>query len=227
MAAPTYAPIYTNSSGTVTGLAWGPGAASCRVTAALNSDEIQDEVSLNQVLYGMNNLLAAMAGQEAPATTSTPTIGTTVTVATPASVIYIDGVYAAVAAETAKAFGALGTIPASTWGVIKMERIANATTSFQSGAGNYTTGYATEALAIAAMPATGAGEVATGFLTILASASGWVAGTDALAGGTGGNPATTTNYYGFIGFADATTGPWANAKQTANKAGTVLTSTAG
>lgn len=227
MAAPTYAPLYTNADGDVTGLAWGPGAESCRVTATLNSDEIQDEVSLNQVLYGMNNLLAAMAGQEAPGTTSTPTIGTTVTVATPASVIYIDGVYASVAAETAKAFGALGTIPADTWGIIKIERIANGTTSFQSGADNYTTGYATEALAIAGMPATGSAEVATGFVTILASGDGWVAGTDALAGGTGGNPAEDTNYYGFIGFLDATTGPWANAKQTANKAGTVLTSTAG
>lgn len=227
MAAPTYAPLYTNSAGTVTGLAWASGATSCRVTAALNSDELQDEVSLNQVLYGMNNLLAAIAGQEVPITTSTPSIGTTVTVACSASVIYIDGVYAAVAAETAKAFGALGTIPASTYGVIKIERIANGTTTFQSGADNYTTGYATEALAIAAMPATGAGEVAVGFLTVLASASGWVAGTDALAGGTGGNPATATSYYGFIGAADITSGPWTSAKQTANKAGTVLTSTAG
>lgn len=227
MAAPTYAPLYTNSAGTVTGLAWGPGDADTRVTSTLNSDLRQSIVSQNQMLYGMNNLLALIGGQEVPATTATLSIGTTVTLASTASVIYIDGVFASVAALTAQAFGALGTIPASTWGVIKVERIANGTTTFQSAAANYTTGYASEALAIAAMPATGAGEVATGFVTILASASGWVAGTDALAGGTGGNPATTTNYYGFIGAADATTGPWANALQVANQDGVVITSTAG
>ena len=227
MATATYAPLYVNSDGDTIGVAWGPGAASCRVTAALNSDEIQDEISLNQFLYSFNNLLAMWGGQEVPYTTSVPSIGTTVTVATQASVIYIDGVYAAVAAETAKAFGGLGTIPASTWGVIKLERIANGTTTFQSGADNYTTGYATQDLAIAAMPATGAAEVATGFVTILASASGWVAGTDALAGGTGGNPATTTNYYGFIGAGDISTGPLASVLQVANKAGTVITTTAG
>lgn len=227
MAAPTYSPIYTNAAGTLVGLAWTPGAAATRPVSTLNSDERQGIVSLNYTLYGMNNLLAAIAGQEVPITTSIPSRGTTVTVACSASVIYIDGVYAAVAAETAKAFGSLGTIPADTWGLIKLERIADGTTTFVSASANYTTGYATEALAIAAMPATSANEVATGFVTILASGDGWVAGTDALAGGTGGNPATTTNYYGFIGAADITTGPWALAEQVANLADTVITSTAG
>lgn len=227
MAAPTYSGIYTNSAGTLVGQAWGPGATACRITAPVNSDLAQTEVSLNNALYGMNNLLALMAGQEVPGTTATLSIGTTVTLATSASVIYVDGVYAAVSALTGQAFGALGTIPASTWGLILVQRVAAGTETFVSAADNYTTGYASEALALAAIPAPTSARVPIGFVTILASSSGWVAGTDALAGGTGGNPATTTNYYSFIGALDSTTGPWANAKQIANKAGTVLASTAG
>jgi hypothetical protein len=219
--------MYTNAAGTVVGLAWGPGASSKYPTTTLGSDGRLNVVTTNFMLYGLNNVLAALGGAEVPMTTSTPTIGTTVTVATPASFIAINGVIGSVAAETAKAFGALGTIPTGTWGLILLERIANGTTTFQSASANYTTGYATEALAIAAMPAPGANEVPTGFVTILAGAGGWVAGTDALAGGTGGTPAAATNYYGFIGAADVTTGPWAKAFQIANPAGSVITSTVG
>lgn len=122
--------------------------------------------------------------------------GTTVTLAASASTISIAGVPAAVGALTAQAFGALGTIPADKWGLIAVERVANGTTTFVSAAANYTTGYATEAAAIAALPAITAGKVRVGYLTILTgAATPWVAGTDALAGGTGGTPATTTNYY--------------------------------
>lgn len=126
---------------------------------------------------------------------SVPSIGTTVTLALSAGTIAVAGVPTLVAAQTGQAFGALGTIPASTWGLIAIERVAAGTTTFVSAAANYTTGYATEAAAIAALPAITAGKVRVGYITVLASASGWVAGTDALAGGTGGNPATTTNYY--------------------------------
>jgi hypothetical protein len=227
MAAFTYAPLYTNAAGTLVGLAWGPGDEDTRPTSTIGSDIRQGIVSGNQLLYGMNNVLAALGGAEVPMTTSTLSIGTTVTLACTASFISINGVNGSVAAETALAFGALGEIPADTWGCIKMERIANGTSSFQSAAANYTTGYASEELAIAAMPATGANEVAVGFVTILASGDGWVAGTDALAGGTGGNPAEETNYYSFIGAADVTTGPWVSVKQVANQSGTVITSLVG
>lgn len=222
MAAFTYSRIYNSGTGT-----WTPGISSCRVTAPLNSDEIQDEISLNQMLYGLNNLLAAFGGADMPMTTAVPTIGTTVTIATPTQYISINGVNGTIAAETAKAFGALGTIPTATWGLIALERIANGTTSFLSAADNYSTGYASEALAIAAIPAQSADKAMTGFVTILAASPGWVAGTDALAGGTGGTPATTTNYYGIVGAADVTTAPWASVLQIGNKAGTVITSTAG
>lgn len=152
-------------------------------------------------------------------TTAVPTIGTTVTMATPAQSINIAGVQTNIAAETAKAFGALGTIPASKWGLIAIDRVAAATTTFVSASANYTTGYATEALAIAANPAKTANKARTGYITILASASGWVTGTDALAGGTGGNPATTTNYYGITGLTDPT---YFTCSRIANTAGTEL-----
>lgn len=126
---------------------------------------------------------------------SVPSIGTTVTLAMSQGVITIAGVPVSVAAQTAQAFGALGTIPASTWGIIAIDRVAAGTTSFASGAANYTSGYTTEAAAIAAAPAKTASKARVGYVTVLASASTWIAGTDALAGGTGGNPATTTNYY--------------------------------
>lgn len=225
MAAFTYSPITVNGAGALSGKAWGPGAASCRITAPLNSDEIQDEVTLNQLLYGLNNVFAQMGGADVPVTTATLSIGTTVTLACTQSWISINGVIESVAALTAQAFGALGTIPADTWGLIKCERATGGTMTFQSAADNYTTGYATEALAIAAMPATGANEVAVGYVTVLASGSGWVAGTDALAGGTGGTPAEETNYYSFAGCADTTV--YASALQIANKSATVVTTTAG
>jgi hypothetical protein len=122
-------------------------------------------------------------------------IGTTVTLAVSAGTIMINGVTSVLTAVAAQAFGALGTVPASKWALISVERVAAGTVSFVSAAANYSTGYATEALALAAIPAITANKVRVGYITILASASTWIAGTDALAGGTGGNPATTTNYY--------------------------------
>lgn len=227
MAAPTYAPLYTNSAGTVVGLAWDAGSAKPRFTSTIGSDERQNVVTTNQILYGMNNLLATIAGQEAPLSTGALSNGTTVTLATALQTIYVNGVYASVAAQTGQAFGALGTIPEATWGLIKVQRVAAGTTTFVSAAANYTTGYASEADAIAAMPATTADRVAIGFITILAGAGGWVAGTSGMTGQTGGTPATATNFYNFIGVCDVTTGPWAAALQIANTEGNVVTTTVG
>lgn len=128
-------------------------------------------------------------------------IGTTVTIAFGAFEYMIGAASGTVntfkhkAAVTALSFGALGTIPASVWGIILLQIDASGTVTFKSGAANYAAGYASEALAIAALPSPDSAKAAMGYVTILASASTWIAATDALAGGTGGNPATTTNYY--------------------------------
>lgn len=124
-------------------------------------------------------------------------IGTTVTLAYGAHEFQIGAATAGVntfkhaAAATAKALGALGTIPASKWGIIVPQEDASGTCTFKS----VLTGFDTEALAIAALPAPDADKAPLGYITVLASASTWIAGTDAFQGGTGGNPATTTHYY--------------------------------
>jgi len=202
---------------------WGPGANSDRITTPVNSDTRDLAVQFNALLTNLSTLFAGIAGDSVLVAGSLGR-GTTVTLATGAQGIAINGVPVLVAAQTGQAFGALGTIPASKWGVIGVERVAAGTTTFTSGAANYTTGYDTEALAIAALPAQTADKVRVGYVTVLASASTWIAGTDALAGGSGGNVATTTNYYNTASIYDITA---FTAKQIANGDGDVLTSILG
>ena len=200
-----------------------PQAKNEKIFTAAGSDMRQLTIQLNELMNRIASMQGVL-GLDGPVTTSTPSIGTTVTVACSASTITIAGVPVVVAAETAKAFGALGTIPQDTWGLIVLERVAAGTTTFVSAAANYTTGYATEALAIAAMPAKTAAKAPVGYLTVQAAdeAAGWIAGTDALALGTGGsNPAQSTNYYPIYGVADALF--W-TPSQIANAGGTVLSS---
>lgn len=180
----------------------------------------REEVLSTNAFFDAFALFLIALQSDYPLNTAIPTIGTTVTMATPAQTILIAGAPTLIAAETAKAFGALGTIPASKWGLIAIDRVAAATTTFVSAAANYTTGYATEALAVAANPAKTANKARTGYITILASASTWVAGTDALTGGTGGNPATTTNYYANVGLTDVLF--WPNVQRIGNTQGTEL-----
>lgn len=201
--------------------------ADTRPTTTLNSDERQNVVSFNALLTALTGVLAAEGGADVAMTTGTLGIGTTVTLATGAQVISINGVKAAIAAQTAQAFGALGTIPASKFGIIGVERVLAGTTTFTSGADNYTTGYDTAALALAALPAQTADRVRVGYVIVGASASGWVAGTDALAGGTGGNPASTTTYTNTDGVVDTASDVWEAVFQVANQAGIVISSTAG
>lgn len=200
--------------------AW-PTSIPEKITAIPGSYEYQLALTINYLLTALSRCLAFMSGADVPMTTATLSIGTTVTLAVSANLIAINGVIGAVTAETAKAFGSLGTIPTGKWGLIVVERVANSTTSFVSAAANYSTGYATEAAAIAAMPAQSADKAVVGYLTILAASPGWVAGTDALAGGTGGTPATTTNYYSIPGAADLTS--WTSVKQIADLNAVVLT----
>ena len=96
---------------------------------------------------------------------------------------------------TGTAVGALGQIAIGTWGIILVELNSSAalvfTAAFNAGAG-----YATEALAIAALPARTATRWYVGYVTMRADGGAvWIAGTDAFAGGSTGNQAQTTNYY--------------------------------
>lgn len=196
------------------------------VTQSRDDSGLRGGSSNREELINFNRLVGVVAGlmtamsDDAALSTGTLGIGTTVTLATGVQTITINGVPTALTAQTAQAFGALGTIPASKWGLIAVERVTAGTTTFVSAAADYTTGYNTEALAIAALPAQSANKVQIGYVTILASGSGFVVGTDALAGGTGGNPATTTNYYNTTGVA---TQAALTAKQIGDMQGTVIT----
>lgn len=156
---------------------------------------------LEQLKIQFNNLMNTMAALALAFTSDGVLLGTalsngtTVTLASSACIITIAGVPVLVAATTAQALGALGTIPASKWGIIGVDAVAAGTISFVSGSANYTTGYATEALAIAGVPAKTANKARIGHILVLASSSGWVAGTDGMQSQTGGTPATTTNFY--------------------------------
>lgn len=118
--------------------------------------------------------------------------------------------------------GTTKTITASKWGaaILSVDSSGTGTVTFASGAG-----YDSEALAIAGLASPGATHTVLGYVTILAAGSTWTAGTSALQGGTGGTPATTTNYYNSVNpnslyFGSAYT---VTAAQVAGLDGTVIT----
>lgn len=91
--------------------------------------------------------------------------------------------------------GTAATFPAGKWGIFNVSCNSSGTLT-ATWATAASAGYTSEALAIAALPATPAGEVSLGYVTVRAHASNtFTAGSDALASGTGGNAAQTTTYY--------------------------------
>lgn len=180
-----------------------------KLTTAPGSDLRQLEIQYNNLAKdfaafqagNVGDVILSWYGVGPNSGTSPMKIGSTDTrVGTAACLMSILGVPVVKAVSDAgTAFGSLGTIPTATWGIIALDVVAAGTVTFVSGAANYTTGYATEALAIAALPARITVKARMGYVTILAASPGWVAGTDALAGGSSGAPATTTNYYPVAG----------------------------
>ena len=84
------------------------------------------------------------------------------------------------------------------WGIMKVS-VDTAGALTGTWATNSSAGYATEALAIAALPDTPTGELCIGYVTVQAKSDGtWLAGTDALQGGTGGDVSQDTNYYNIL-----------------------------
>lgn len=91
---------------------------------------------------------------------------------------------------------AAGTIPVDTWGVYRFKNNTSGVVSATAGAANFTTGYASEAAAIAAVPsATTVND--RGYITVkTAAGQTFVGGTDGLQGtGVGAHPASATHYY--------------------------------
>jgi hypothetical protein len=111
--------------------------------------------------------------------------------------VVVEGQRVQKAADTATGVAlAAATVPADTWGIWALQVDALGTATTVGGAANGTTGYASEAAAIAALPAAAAGNARIGYVTVLtADGDPFVAGTSALQGGTGGDPSSDTNYY--------------------------------
>ena len=109
---------------------------------------------------------------------------------------WIKGVAYQKAAVTAGTTLAAGTIPTDTWGLYLVSIDAAGTITVTAAAANFTTGYASEAAAIAALPATPTNNASLGYFTVLtAVGSPFVGGTDGLEGGGSGNASSDTNYY--------------------------------
>ena len=111
---------------------------------------------------------------------------------------YAPGGNAVAIAKTAVTTGtAIGaqTVTIDKWALYRLSIVANGTITITPAAAN-AAGYADEATAIAAIPATPASSCDMGYITVKTkSGTTFVAGTDSLAGGSGGNVASTTNYY--------------------------------
>lgn len=97
------------------------------------------------------------------------------------------------------------TVPADTWAIYAFDIATGGTIAMLPGAANATTGYATEAAAIAACPQRVTAKARLGYITVKTKAgTAWIGATDALAGGSSGNPASITNYYPVVGIFGAT-----------------------
>ena len=108
--------------------------------------------------------------------------------------IYKDkGTHAVVSVPTSFSTPTLSILTNGYWAAFRLYVATGAgTTITVAGYSNV----ATEALAIAGLPAVPANALDLGYFTVQAQAThGWIGGTDALAGGTSGNPAQATNYY--------------------------------
>lgn len=107
------------------------------------------------------------------------------------------GTLKTLAATSAFDTGTAATIATTKWGAAILSVNSSGTGTVTWASGSQMT-YADEATAIAALAAPSATDTVLGYITVQAAGSTWTAGTDALQGGTGGTPATTTNYYNSI-----------------------------
>lgn len=100
-----------------------------------------------------------------------------------------------------------GTIPASQWGSYRvLLDPTNLFTPFTitAAAANYTTGYATEAAALSAVPAVTASRINVGYFTLQADAGGFIAGTDGIAGNTFDQNFYAGNPFGWLAYGPPT-----------------------
>lgn len=139
-------------------------------------------------------LVATCIDLQAPATVLSRSVTNDRQFALAASEFILNGTFQNIAAVAGTAFPA-GTIPASQYGAYRVIVANGGAVTVQAATANYTTGYASAAAALAGLPSyTLSTHWSLGTIVVQASGATWVAGTDALTGGTSGNPATATTY---------------------------------
>ncbi len=108
----------------------------------------------------------------------------------------VQGTYGTKVADLVGVALPAGTIPTDTWGAFTVYCSSGGVITVLAADDNFTTGYASEADAIAARPSDRGSAWTVGYFTVkTAVGQPFVCGTDALQGGTGGNPSSDTNYY--------------------------------
>lgn len=189
------------------------------ITTKAGSDQRQGQIQFNQNIadvtghgFGLSSS-RVLAWSSTTANNTTQTLqtlgrGSTDTAVASGALRFIITGQAASEAKAAVTTGTAvtaQTVPADTWAVYAFDIATSGTISMLPGAANATTGYSTEALAIAACPARVTAKARLGYITVkTASGLAWVGATDALAGGSSGNPASQTNYYPVVGIFGAT-----------------------
>lgn len=158
--------------------------------------ELQDHLSsLYEAIAGNVSVKAYLTGDRMFSGNPDLAIDTNFDVQTQnAIVVAIDGALYDVAAATCDT-GTSATFLAATWGIflVSSDSAGSLTATWATKGGS---GYATEEEAIRALPDPPDDEAPVGYVTVKADGSNpFTAGTDALQGGTGGNPSPDTNYY--------------------------------
>lgn len=218
-----------------------------RLTSPAASEERDKTIAINALIVDVETLRAALAAantlvnqlqaQALYRAQGNPgfAINTNFDVKNANALTYLNGgTLKTLAANTNFDTGTALTIPTTKWGayLLSVSSAGSAVATGFNGVAN--AGYATEAAAIAALTAAAATDTVLGYVTIQAAGSTWTAGTDALTTGTGGTPATATNYYNsvnpnslYVGAALTTTTVDAAGDMTAakigNESGTVVT----
>lgn len=174
------------------------------ITSAAGSDLRQTEIQHNAVV----NDLAALAfggsldtvwAWQTPVAASLQGLGrgsTDTAVANGAFKFSVNGVPEAKAAVTTGTALTAQTVPLNTWASYAFDIASGGAITMLPSALNATTGYATEALAIAGVVPRVTAKARMGYITVKTAVGlAWIGATDGLAGGSSGNVASATNYY--------------------------------
>lgn len=179
-----------------------------KITTAPGSDQRQGQIQQNHLTRDVMRIALANSTDtvwswQSAAANSGQALGrgsTDTAVATGKLTAGFGGIPETKAAVTTGLAPTAQTVPANTWAVYAIDMVTGGTLSVAPGAANATTGYSTEALAIAAQPARITAKARLGYYTVKTAVGlAWIGATDGLAGGSSGNVASATNYYPYDG----------------------------